>query len=160
MVDSKGIEPSTSRMRTERSPSWATSPCCWLNNYTAAGENCQAGFEKSTQMLVSLKNGRRTPGKRNPGNRQRPLSCLPGQEYCAGCKAEVWKHAAAFAGIKQFRKQNTHDPQRRRPSVRRSFYNKSTTIKQRQFMACGLQKSAYIDRRIIFAYDNNVYMIK
>ena len=58
------------------------------------------------------------------------------------------------------RKQNTHDPQRRRPSVRRSFYNKSTTIKQRQFMACGLQKSAYIDRRIIFAYNNNAYMIK
>ena len=58
------------------------------------------------------------------------------------------------------RKQNTHDPQRRRPSVRRSFYNKSTTIKQRQFMACGLQKSAYIDRRIIFASNNNAYMIK
>ena len=33
------------------------------------------------------------------------------------------------------RKQNTHDPQCRRPSVRRSFYNKSTTIKQRQFLA-------------------------
>ncbi len=33
------------------------------------------------------------------------------------------------------RKQNTHDPQRRRPSVRRSFYNKSITIKQRQFLA-------------------------
>ena len=26
MVDSKGFEPSTSRMRTERSPNWATSP--------------------------------------------------------------------------------------------------------------------------------------
>ena len=26
MVDLKGFEPSTSRMRTERSPSWATSP--------------------------------------------------------------------------------------------------------------------------------------
>ena len=51
-------------------------------------------------------------------------------------------------------------PQGRRPSVRRSFYNKSTTIKQRQFMACGLQKSAYIDRRIIFASNNDVYMIK
>ena len=35
----------------------------------------------------------------------------------------------------RFRKQNTHDPQRRRPSVRRSFYNKSTTIKQRKFLA-------------------------
>ena len=58
------------------------------------------------------------------------------------------------------RKQNTHDPQRRRPSVRRSFYNKSTTIKQRQFMACGLQKATYIDRRIIFASNNNAYMIK
>ena len=33
------------------------------------------------------------------------------------------------------RKQNTHDPQCRRPSVRRSFYNKSTTIKQRKFLA-------------------------
>ena len=117
-------------------------------------------LKKVRRCCSAWKSGRRTPGKRDPGNRQRPLSCLPGQEYSAGCKAEVWKHAAAFAGIKQFRKQNTHDPQRRRPSVRRSFYNKSITIKQRQFLAWGLQKSAYIDRRIIFASNNNAYMIK
>ena len=96
-------------------------------------------LKKVRRCCSAWKSGRRTLGKRDPGSRQRPLSCLPGQEV---------------------RKQNTHDPQRHRPSVQRSFYNKSITIKQRQFMACGLQKSAYIDRRIIFAYNNNVYMIK
>jgi len=96
-------------------------------------------LKKVRRCWSAWKSGRRTPGKRDPGSRQRPLSCLPGQE---------------------FRKQNTHYPQCRRPSVRRSFCNKSTTIKQRQFLAWGLQKSAYIDKRIIFAYDNNVYMIK
>ena len=60
-------------------------------------------LKKVHRCCSAWKSGRRTPGKRDPGSRQRPLSCLPGQEYCAGCKAEVWKHAAAFAGIKQFR---------------------------------------------------------
>ena len=32
MVDSKGFEPSTSRMRTERSPNWATSPSLFSLN--------------------------------------------------------------------------------------------------------------------------------
>ena len=46
-------------------------------------------LKKVHRCCSAWKSGRRTPGKRDPGSRQRPLSCLPGQEYCAGCKAEV-----------------------------------------------------------------------
>ena len=39
LVDSKGFEPSTSRMRTERSPNWATSPyfCCFSQLFYQLG---------------------------------------------------------------------------------------------------------------------------
>jgi len=46
-------------------------------------------LKKVRRCCSAWKSGRRTPGKRDPGSRQRPLSCLPGQEYCARCKAEV-----------------------------------------------------------------------
>ena len=46
-------------------------------------------LKKVHRCCSAWKSGRRMPGKRDPGSRQRPLSCLPGQEYCAGCKAEV-----------------------------------------------------------------------
>ena len=74
-----------------------------LTTIPQQGKIVKLVLKKVRRCCSAWKSGRRTPGKRDPGSRQRPLSCLPGQEYCAGCKAEVWKHAAAFAGIKQFR---------------------------------------------------------
>ena len=60
-----------------------------LTTIPQQGKIVKLVLKKVRRCCSAWKSGRRTPGKRDPGSRQRPLSCLPGQEYCAGCKAEV-----------------------------------------------------------------------
>ena len=60
-----------------------------LTTIPQQGKIVKLVLKKVCRCCSAWKSGRRTPGKRDPGSRQRPLSCLPGQEYCAGCKAEV-----------------------------------------------------------------------
>ena len=60
-----------------------------LTTIPQQGKIVKLVLKKVCRCCSAWKSGRRTPGKRDPGSRQRPLSCLPGQEYCARCKAEV-----------------------------------------------------------------------
>ena len=60
-----------------------------LTTIPQQGKIVKLVLKKVRRCCSAWKSGRRTPGKRDPGSRQRPLSCLPGQEYCARCKAEV-----------------------------------------------------------------------
>ena len=61
MVDSKGIEPSTSAMRTQRSPSWATSPNRPFFNQKSYEKQIFEifGFEEKSRK-TRLVNGKRT----------------------------------------------------------------------------------------------------
>ena len=60
-----------------------------LTTIPQQGKIVKLVLKKVRRCCSAWKSGRRTPGKRDPGSRQRSLSCLPGQEYCARCKAEV-----------------------------------------------------------------------
>ena len=63
MVDPKGFEPSTSRMRTERSPNWATGPYSYLalKYYSTALSKIQPAFERIFINLLIFRISRHKP---------------------------------------------------------------------------------------------------
>ena len=67
MVDSKGFEPSTSRMRTERSPNWATSPSLFSLNKSYLFRLCNL------------------------------LECLGPCYIALALPAELWAHVTSFS---------------------------------------------------------------